>query len=135
MIWRIRNFFKSVARLWVWLPVIWRDRDYDYGFLLTLIDFKLSRMKPVIGSGYSVHAQDYALQIEKARLLIRNIHEDPDDEFSAHYDQWDGLGDNYEECDAHEEHSAALVASMKRDRRNWHALWKHFNKYMRGWWD
>ena len=45
MFYRVRNFFASIARVFSYLPVIWKDRDWDYGFLLDLLEFKLKRIK------------------------------------------------------------------------------------------
>ena len=45
MFYKVRNFFASTARIFSYFPVIWKDRDWDYDFLLDLLEFKLKRIK------------------------------------------------------------------------------------------
>lgn len=41
---KIKHFFYRVKRLLDWLPVIWNDCDFDYAFLLEILQFKLRKM-------------------------------------------------------------------------------------------
>lgn len=45
----MRAFFKGLRNLFIWLPVIWCDRDWDYVYLLTLMRFKVGLMRRNIG--------------------------------------------------------------------------------------
>lgn len=40
----IRQFFDGIANIFKFLPIVWRDRDWDHSFLLTIIEFKLRNM-------------------------------------------------------------------------------------------
>lgn len=40
----IPNFLRGVKNLYFWFPIIWKDRDWDYSFLLEVMKFKISRM-------------------------------------------------------------------------------------------
>ena len=43
--WRtVRPLWYSIRAPWAWLPIIWRDDDWDYGHLLDILIFKLTRM-------------------------------------------------------------------------------------------
>ena len=33
--------FKSIKRLFKWIPIIWKDRDYDYCFILKILYHKI----------------------------------------------------------------------------------------------
>lgn len=39
--WRLRNFYYTLRRVWKWLPILWRDRDWDYHFILDIWIAKL----------------------------------------------------------------------------------------------
>lgn len=41
---KVKMFFRSVKNLIKWLPVIWRDRDWDYYYINELLIQKLSHM-------------------------------------------------------------------------------------------
>lgn len=38
---RLRNFYRSIANVIRWLPTIWKDRDWDDSFILTILQTKL----------------------------------------------------------------------------------------------
>jgi len=40
----IKHFFYRVKRFLDWLPVIWNDADFDYAYLLEILQFKLKKM-------------------------------------------------------------------------------------------
>ena len=69
----LKHFFTQVVRVIQYIPVIWKDEDWDYKYVLDLLDFKLARMeKEFTKIGY-----DEAKQIKRVREYIRN-YEDPD---------------------------------------------------------
>ena len=126
---------RKLIRLYQWLPVIWKDEEWDYNYLLDIIKYKLSRMEKVIGSprSFAAHWEQRRVELAQAQLLISKFHDDPDDEWTAHYNQYhtgEGLS-----CPAETTCRLSLSASHKRTERNWKAIWKHFEKCGRGWWD
>lgn len=130
------DVLRFVTRVWDYLPLLWEDRDWDYVYLLRLLAFKLRRMRPLVENGPGAHAKDRALEMARAEILLRNVvDEDPDDEWSFHYNQhhigkaWNQDCTNLEEC------KRSLAQTQIRDRRNWKQLWRHFDKHMQGWWD
>ena len=42
---KVKRFLYRLKRLLDWLPVIWNDRDFDYAFLLEIIQYKLRKMQ------------------------------------------------------------------------------------------
>lgn len=40
----MKNIFKGIKNIIDYAPIIFQDRDYDYEYLLTLMEFKLDRM-------------------------------------------------------------------------------------------
>ena len=39
----------GISNLWAWLPIIWKDRDWDSWFIYQIIEFKLRRQSNYIG--------------------------------------------------------------------------------------
>lgn len=127
-----------LRRLWDWAPLLWHDEDWDYAYLLRIMRFKVLRMrKHMEKRAIIAHAEDHTAEMAIADVLFRNVvEEDPDDEWSMHYNQWHiGLKFN-EHCKAPGAACRlALNYSAKRGRRNWKKLWRHLDRYMQGWWD
>jgi len=44
------DFIQGVKNLWKWFPTIWRDRDWDHGFIYEIIKVKLKNQSDYIGS-------------------------------------------------------------------------------------
>jgi hypothetical protein len=69
----VKAFFKNVKRASQWLPIIWKDRDYDYWFLFELMEYKLDRMEKSIGNAPFVGNKGRAKEIKEVRKLLRSI--------------------------------------------------------------
>lgn len=41
--WRIRIFFSFIKRLFEYIPIIWNDRDWDYGYTIDMLIYKTKR--------------------------------------------------------------------------------------------
>jgi hypothetical protein len=72
----IRNLVYGLQNIWAWLPVIWKDRDWDYLYLLKLLRFKLGRMQ----AHFNKHAlltdddlQRLNIELGRARYLLRSL--------------------------------------------------------------
>ena len=125
-----------LKRVYEYAPILWEDRDWDYAYLLRLMQYKLRRMRPVIENGIAAHAHQKSIEIHQAEVMIENIFEDPDDEWSLHCDQWHQNKGFNEPCPESEEAcQKALMASAKRTEYNWEILWIHIKERAQGWWD
>ena len=83
--WKIRNWFDDYLSLYAimdgisnlikWFPLIWKDQDFDYGYLYDILYFKLGEMQKFFESGdtYSANADQYAEQIKECRRLLKRI--------------------------------------------------------------
>ena len=45
ILWSIKGFFWNVKRMIKWFPVIWKDRDNDWLYVIDILGFKLERLK------------------------------------------------------------------------------------------
>ena len=59
----LKNLKQGLINLYKWLPIVWKDRDYDHSYVLDLLKFKLQKMsKYTISrkyhSGWEQHVRD-----------------------------------------------------------------------------
>lgn len=78
---RIIHKIRKILR---YLPILWKDEDWDYGYLLYLMEFKFLRMADCIESNdVIVAAGRVTKQLRYAALLTNRMH--GDDERNAEY--------------------------------------------------
>ena len=123
-----RRTFSNLKNLCRWFPVIWRDKDWDYCYLLDVMEFKLKNMEDFFLDGkntFSLRKDTLrvAKQLKMARLLVKRIAEDDYiDLLSFEGTIW-GTKPNYRE-----EEKYLFNQDME-------LLFKIFKKYLRSWWD
>jgi hypothetical protein len=74
--WDLLNFFKWVQKSWEYALFLRNDRDYDWTYILKLLEFKLARTRKCIEQGYHTNAKRDAHNIRVAELLIQRIVKD-----------------------------------------------------------
>ena len=67
----IKTFKIGINNLIKWRSVIWQDRWYDYGFIISILKFKLKDMESNWGVN-TFHENDY-VQKELLQSLIRDL--------------------------------------------------------------
>jgi len=45
----IKEFVRGVENIWYWLPIIWKDRNWDDSFIFTILSHKLKAQSKYIG--------------------------------------------------------------------------------------
>ncbi len=114
----IPNGIENVIR---WVPLIWKDRDWDEYFLLRVMQFKLRKMGECFRDyGHLVHSDRYSRQCLVASELCRRLREDEYGDPKLHYTKKTKYDYQREEC------------TKKNDQRYLGLL---IGKYLRHWWD
>lgn len=130
----LRQFKEFLIRLYRWLPVLWKDRDYDYSCLVDLIQFKVGLMAAYHKKRrFMAHWSHMVREMDEFRHLVELHKDDADDEWLEHWNQWH-LGSEAK-CGSTKACGEALDLSHKREMRNWSAIWNHLDKCAQGWWD
>ena len=115
------NTFENLKRLWSWIPVIWNDREFDYTYLLQIMEFKMRQMAVHHRTRQVVADWERtAKQLEEAAALCKRMGTD------AYFDLTD-----YRHLEPHE-------TNKKEDEmyaRDMDRLFLLFKKYLRTWWD
>lgn len=55
---RVKRFINKILKICAYLPVLWRDEDWDYSYLLDLMKFKLNRIKNTIHKDNIITSND-----------------------------------------------------------------------------
>lgn len=161
---KIRNFFRdipdnirliieSIESLIEWIPIIWKDRDWDQWYLYNIMYKKLYKMEKFYDSDltYSSTAKQTAKQIRICRILCKRLIDDyylsnatmfPYDKVYPDFyflDSEHVLETNYSRIinKKHREYlfSKACLHSEYMHKQDKEYLFKTISKYIDGWWD
>lgn len=81
--WEIRSVYRSVKNVFRWLPVIWKDRDWDDHFIFEILKTKLKHQAKYIGD--RDHHTRAKYDAQRMRLCIRLIEKIQDEFYSGEY--------------------------------------------------
>ncbi len=89
----IYNFKIGLQNLFIWFPVIWRDRDWDDSFMWKILNTKLRKMEQFFNRGdlMGVHSKKELKRLKEARILTDRI---VADEYNI--EQYDKIRDKYQ---------------------------------------
>jgi hypothetical protein len=71
IIYPIKSFLKGIDNLWRWRKIIWKDRWWDYYYLLEILRFKLKDMEEHWGKD-THYVKDYE-EKESLKKLIEDL--------------------------------------------------------------
>jgi hypothetical protein len=117
----IYSITQGISNLIKWFPLIWKDRDFDQGYLYDMLYFKLNNMQKFFESGntYSADAEEYGKQIKECRDLLYRIMNE-----STINEHWDG--NNF---------TVSLNELSELDRHEKELFWSNICKWIDDWWD
>jgi hypothetical protein len=67
----LKDFTTGIKNLWYWLPVIWKDRNWDHQFIFDILSHKLKAQSKCIG-GRGIHVsaeRDAEIMMTCVRLI------------------------------------------------------------------
>lgn len=149
MVWRVRRFLRSLKRLLDYAPVIWKNEDWDYVYLLELMAFKIKRMeKNQRQHSHHLHRDRYARQLLICRNLLTRLSKNDysqkeQQELTQIYGEYSfGKGRSFGRERVTDENKAAYSAAMKRTMEREEYLIQYdlefflntFKKYIFHWW-
>jgi GDP-D-mannose dehydratase len=79
-----RRKFEQIRNVIRWIPVIWKQYDFDYHYALEVFEFKLLRMAEFLESdkAYTLNAKHYASRIRMVVRLMKKVY---DGEYGMEY--------------------------------------------------
>ena len=97
------NFKRGIKNLWYWLPVIWKDRNWDHQFIFDILSHKLKAQSKCIGGrGIHVSAERDA---EIMMTCVRLIEKVSSEWYSMEYMDYHKTKHWFEPCDDKEGYS------------------------------
>jgi len=156
-----KNLYGFATKLFQYGRLLWKDRDFDYSYILILLQYKLKRTREhIVEHDLVESAPKIGKQIGHAELLIQRI---MDDDYcgelqAAHDLKWGNViqyfdpkkdGERYyryhviranattPELEEQErtEQMAVYNAQHQAREKDLDRLFKHIRKYLQGWWD
>jgi len=87
--WRIKQFFRRIRNLYRWLPIIWKDQDWDDWYIFEILKFKIRNQADYIGKkGNHLSAKrDAEIMYTCYRLMDDIQNEFYGDEYFKYYKQ------------------------------------------------
>jgi hypothetical protein len=114
-----------IVTLLAYLKQGWNTYDWDYGYLLKDIQFKINRIKRCIARNKILQDKDIQKieqEIQEVSDLITKIQE------QNYYTNWGLQKTNEERHDFY-------LKCQRKERNDWRQLWRLLDKYTQNWWD
>jgi hypothetical protein len=93
----IRYFFTGVRNIIRWIPVIWRDRDWDGWYIFTILETKIKHQAKYIGDrDFHTEAKRDA---ERMMLCVKLIRKLKEQEFDGEYMDYHVSNYHWDDCD------------------------------------
>lgn len=86
--WRIRYFIHSIKNIIRWLPVIWKDRDWDDWYIFTILETKIKHQAKYIGDR-DIHTRakrDAEIMMTCTRLIRKVKEEEYEGEYMDYHE-------------------------------------------------
>lgn len=115
----IKHFFSNMIRIIQWIPILWKDRDWDHGFLTAIVIFKLQRIRDDIKKrNITWSTKRTEKQINYALFLIDQIQEDVPIRFASEAEQLRNKWGELEFRDRRLTYSKAITEENKKSARD-----------------
>lgn len=153
--WRYRHVIHRMYKMYIWFPIIWKDFDFDYGFLLLILKTKLETMqKHYTNNGETFITQRVTLALNLLnKIYIDHYYENEyletlEDLYGKSTIDFVNEGNGYklktfyerpytdEEIQKIEEHRFLLIEKCEyKNKKAKRIFWKIIEHNIDSWWD
>lgn len=87
----MKSFFRKIRKIVQYIPILWRDTDYDWAAILTLLAYKLQRTREhivehdIVMDAVEIHDQIKVCEDALYRLVAEDY---ISDKWDAHWVKW-----------------------------------------------
>ena len=92
-----KDFKSGVKNLWYWLPIIWKDRNWDHQFIFDILSHKFKAQSAYIG-GRDIH-QNAKRDAEVMMTCVRLIEKVQDEWYGSEYMDYHKTKHWFEPCE------------------------------------
>lgn len=156
----IRRFLRRFKRIAQYLPLIWKDEDFDHAYILKMLQYKIRRTREHIGTcqRHTEWRRDVKAMKQAERLIQDHLDSRAAEKLDRAYNKiwgkltWDmkpnedgssstmtfGRTKTKTPAEKKKEHAAFSIHCKERfaaEEREWNQIWDHLAKHMRSWWD
>jgi len=94
---KLKQFFKSLYNVYRWLPIIWKDRDYDYFYIFEVLKFKIKNQINYLK--VEGHHQEDKFDIQRMETCLKLIERVQTDYYQDEYGEYLESNTNYLEIE------------------------------------
>lgn len=132
---KIRNIFIGIKNIIVYAPIIYNTREWDYDYLLYLIQFKLKRMsKDMLNDKLIMEYKECSNQMNEVVKNIDNYRDSLEVYEKEHQDELKFILNTKDEYQCEQLCSNFYRNCYKYDDECWNNIWDSIKEYGRGWW-
>lgn len=133
-----RHPFLQTAQVISWLPILWRDRDWDHSYLMRIIHHKLNRMADHIDE-HDMHTNSKEVaqtirSVLKAMDDFENSHDVVPKPLNAEAGFKKIPGKRNSEFHCNDEFGKWCDEVNKFEEETWKRIWDTIRDNARGWW-
>lgn len=155
---KVKKFLNKIIKICKYLPILWKDEDWDYEYILALLKYKLKRTRDCISRNQIIsngERRDICIQINQALDHLNNYanaDEVYDDLRSplpfkvghitvpTENDCWKMIMINKEANrrltpEEDEIYGTYLLNKHKFEQEEWEAAWDIIKEHGQGWWE
>lgn len=158
MLYKIKRIFKKIYKILCYLPLLWRDEDWDYEYMLLLLRHKINNLgTTILGNDIIKESKDVYNSTQKVVKAIDKFLK-ADEVFADLYsDKYDYIADRvYHDTIYNDDNTTSLKAMIdgrptseeeddlltkfyqdmiKFEQEAWDNIWDLIKQHGRTWWD
>ena len=110
----MRRLLDRLHNVWRWLPIIWRDKDWDHHFIFEILKFKLNNVANQLES--TQWFVGYEREVQRIRLCVKLIEAIQDEKYQieAHDARMSNRVEKY--LDAHKSTTFKVLTNKKHQQ-------------------
>jgi hypothetical protein len=112
---------RGIQKIWYWLPIIWKDRDWDGHYIFEIMKHKLkAQAKYIGGRGFHTRAHQDA---RRMRLCVKLMQKIQDDDYAMEYMDYHKDRIWFTDCEDRPD------SSLMNSEQIWEKFDDYFKKY------
>jgi len=157
----LTSIWIGIKNIFIWMPVIYKDRQWDHYYFFKILEFKLTLMANMFEKeGHGINSHKDAKQMRICAELCKRFSEDnySEETLKAHAEKWGDLKMDFkddpkksgfgslkmyrEKCITEKEKTMECIENKKiwdheekMKQQDINKLFDTLKKYIRGWWD
>ena len=135
----VRRFGRFILRLIRWLPILWNQEEWDYGYMYDLLEMKMKELRKDMSRDTWHEQKGVQKRIKQIGICLKRLdmwrnwpeyYEYPTDDI-VHTPTEDGC---YRLDYTSEENEKQRLGAIDFEQKNYDKFWKDFLAWHRGWW-